>query len=192
MVTTEKVVKWLGFICILAGVSRMGMTPAGLIWGWDSPLELSFGYTASVLMAVCSFAFYLAQSKETGVLGFVTAFIASVGNAVISGQQYGIFAYETYADKGLFVNITGMIVGIGMMAGTILLAFVTFRAKVFPRWNVLLFIIMLVSFGIPFLQDWFAFFWGLAYAGMGYTICTGKYLKKDQPLRDSLPVQKSL
>lgn len=175
----DKVVKWLGFICILAGLTRMGMTPSGLIWGWDSAPELAFGYTASILMAVGTIAFFLPQSKETGVLGFIAVIISSVGSAVISGQQYGIFAYASYAEKGMFVNITGILVGIGMMLGTILVAFVTFRAKVFPLWNVLLFVVMLVSFGIPFLQDWFAFFWGLAYVGMGYTISTGKYSKKE-------------
>ncbi|MDF2647341.1 MAG: hypothetical protein K0Q73_3146 [Paenibacillus sp.] len=160
------------------------MTPTSLIWGGDSPQELVFGYAASVLMAVCTIVLFIPQSRETGVLGFIAALIASLGNAVISGQQYGIFAYASYAEKGMFVNITGMVVGIGMLVGTILLAFVTFRAKVFPRWNVLFFVLMLISFGIPILQDWFAFFWGLAYMGMGYTICLGKYMKKESAAKN--------
>ncbi len=177
----EKIVKWLGFVCILAGLSRMGMTPTGLIWGMDSAPELKCGYIASLLMGVCSIALYLPQSKETGFLGFIAAFVTSAGNIIIAGELYGIFAYGSYAEEGLFTSITGMLIGISMMVGTILIAFVTFRAKVFPLWNAILFVLILVSFGIPFLEDWFAFFWGLAYVGMGYTICTGKYNKKEAP-----------
>lgn len=177
--TLEKVVKTMGFICILAGLARMGMTPTSLIWGFDSAQELTTGYIASLLMAIGTVAFFLPQMKETGVWGLIAVLISSIGNIVISGQQYGIFAYGSYVKDGLFVGITGAIVGIGMMLGTILIAFITFRAKVFPRWNVILFAVMLVSFGIPFLQDLFAFFWGLAYIGMGYTICSGKYARKE-------------
>jgi hypothetical protein len=177
--TFDKVGKALGFICILAGLARMGMTLASLIWGMDSAQELTTGYIASLLMAVGTLAFYLPQIKETGVLGFIAVLVASIGNITISGQQYGIFAYGSYAKDGLFVGMTGMVVGIGMMLGTILIAVVTYRGKVFPRWNVIPFVVMLISFGIPFLQDWFAFFWGLAYIVMGYTICAGNYSKKE-------------
>lgn len=177
--TLGKVTKVLGFICILAGLARLGMTPASLIWGMDSAQELTTGYIASLLMAVGTVAFYLPQMKESGVTGLCAVLISSIGNITISGQQYGIFAYDSYAKSGLFVSITGAVVGIGMMLGSILIAFITFRAKVFPRWNVILFVVMLVSFGIPFLQDYFAFFWGLAYIGMGYTICSGSYSRKE-------------
>lgn len=175
----QKIVKWLGVVVILAGIARMGMTPAALIWGSDSHQELLCGYIAAILMAFSSIALYLPQMNETRTLGFAAAFITAAGNIIISGQQYGIWAYGTYADEGLFVNVTGMLVGIGMMLGTVLLAFVTFRAKVFPLWNVLLFVVMLVSFGIPGLESWFALFWGLAYGAMGYTIVSGNYRNKE-------------
>lgn len=175
----QKVVKWLGVIVIVAGIMRMGMTPAALIWGSDSHQELLCAYIADLLMAIGAIALYLPQMKQTGMLGFAAVFITAIGNIIISGEQYGIWAYGAYAEKGLFVNITGMFIGIGMMLGTILLAVVTFRAKVFPLWNVLLFVVMLVSFGIPGLESWFAFFWGLAYGAMGYTIVTGNYRDKE-------------
>jgi len=175
----QKILKWLGVVVILAGIARMGMTPAALIWGSDSHQELLCGYIAAILMAFSSIALYLPQMKETRTLGFAAAFITAAGNIIISGQQYGIWAYGKYADESLFVNVTGMLVGIGMMLGTVLLAFVTFRAKVFPLWNVLLFVVMLVSFGIPGLESWFALFWGLAYGAMGYTIVSGNYRNKE-------------
>jgi len=175
----QRLLRWLGVVVILAGVARMGMTPAALIWGSDSHQELLFAYIADLLMAVGAIALFLPQMKQTGILGFAAVFITAIGNIIISGEQYGIWAYGTLAEEGLFVSITGMMIGIGMMLGTILLAFVTFRAKVFPLWNVLLFVVMLVSFGIPGLESWFALFWGLAYGAMGYTIVTGNYRNKE-------------
>jgi hypothetical protein len=50
--TVEKSIKWLGLVSILAGIARMGMTPAGLIYGGDSKQELTFALIASILMGI--------------------------------------------------------------------------------------------------------------------------------------------
>ncbi|MBD0379005.1 hypothetical protein [Paenibacillus sedimenti] len=55
----------------------------------------------------------------------------------------------------------------GLLLGTILLGILTFRAKVFPRWTVLLIVIMLISFGLPGFERWFALFWGVTYMAVG-------------------------
>lgn len=52
--TVERTIKWLGLVCILAGIARMGMTPAGLIYGSDSKQELAFALTASIFMGISS------------------------------------------------------------------------------------------------------------------------------------------
>jgi hypothetical protein len=41
---------------------------------------------------------------------------------------------------------------------------------------------MLLSLGIPFLGDYFAFFWGLTYVAMGYTIFTEKYVSASEKM----------
>ncbi|NRF90185.1 hypothetical protein HQN89_03935 [Paenibacillus frigoriresistens] len=175
--TLERVVKWLGFLCVLAGIIRMGMTPSSLVWGDDSTPEVICGFAACILMAVSSIALYMAQSRETGVLGFITALLISIGNLLVASNFYGLFAYGFYAKEGAFASIMGGVSGMGMLLGTIILAILTFRAKVFPRWTVILMVIMLVSFGLPWLDKWFAFFWGLSYVGMGFLICTGRHNK---------------
>ncbi|MGG1675685.1 hypothetical protein ACIFOT_08020 [Neobacillus sp. NRS-1170] len=173
--TLEKVVKWLGLICILAGIARMGMTPSGLIFGGDSKQEITFALIASILMGVSSINLFLAQSKQTGVLGFIAAIFLSVGNIILASGFYGFFAYGHLPKPGTFVNIAESLTYPGLLLGTLILMIVTFRAKVFPRWYIMIFALMLLSLGIPFLGDWFAFFWGLTYVAMGYTILTGKY-----------------
>jgi len=172
--TVEKSVKWLGLVCILAGITRMGMTPAGLIYGGDSKQEITFALIASILMGISSFNLYLSQSRQTGVFGFIAALLLSVGNIILASGFYGFFAYGSLPKPGTFVNIAESLTYPGLLLGTIILMIVTFRAKLFPRWYIVIFILMILSLGIPFLGDWFAFFWGLTYVAMGYTIFTEK------------------
>lgn len=173
--TFEKIVKVLGFISILAGLSRIGMTPSGLIWGTDSMQELACAFIASILMSISSIALFMSQSRETGVFGFIAGLLLSLGNLMLAGIFYGKFAYGDFAAEGLFVNVSNSFGYGGLLLGTIILMIVTFRAQVFPRWFIAMFLFMLASLGIPFLGDYFAFFWGLTYVVMGYTIVTGKH-----------------
>lgn len=172
--TIEKTVKWLGLICILAGIARMGMTPASLIYGGDSRQEIIFALIASILMAISSINLYLSQSRQTGAFGFIAALVLSVGNIFLACGFYGFFAYGSLPKPGTFVNIAESLTYPGLLLGTIILMIVTFRAKLFPRWYIAIFILMLLFLGIPFLGDWFAFFWGLTYVAMGYTIFSEK------------------
>jgi len=172
--TVEKTVKWLGLVCILAGIARMGMTPSGLIFGSDSKQEITFALIASILMGISSINLFLAQSKKTGIMGLIATLLLSVGNIILAGGFYGFFAYGELPKPGTFVNIVESLAYPGLLAGTLILMIVTFRAKVFPRWYIVIFALMLLSLGIPFLGDWFAFFWGLTYVAMGYTIFTKK------------------
>ena len=75
--TVEKSVKWLGLVCILAGIARMGMTPSGLIFGSDSKQEITFALIASILMGISSINLFLAQSKKTGILGLIASSLKS-------------------------------------------------------------------------------------------------------------------
>ncbi|MFD1738641.1 hypothetical protein ACFSCX_19150 [Bacillus salitolerans] len=175
----NQVIKAFAFISILAGVVRLSMTPTGLIWGTDSTPELLCGYIASILMAFSSIAFYLPQAKQTGVLGLISIFLLTLGNILISGDIYGILGYGDYAEDNVFTMITGMTIGIGMAIGTLLLAYVTIRAKVFPIWIPILHILTVLTLSIPFLSDWFAFVWGLAYVAMGYTVYSGNFKKNE-------------
>ncbi|WNC12947.1 hypothetical protein [Brevibacillus brevis] len=171
------VVKWLGMICLLAGLARMGMTPCALIWGSDSPQELTFGFIACVLMSVGTIGTYLVQSRETGIVGFGATLLIIIGNIIITSMVWSVFALGSLApeDPGVFVVVTRLISMVGTMLGTLLFAIVTFRARVYPRWIVALHVLMMCTL---VLDEWFAFFWGLSYVGMGYVIWTGKFANK--------------
>lgn len=177
--TLEKSVKWLGLITILAGIAKMGMTPSGLFFGGDSKQEITFALIASILMGISSINLFLSQSRQTGIFGLIAVILLSAGNIILASGFYGYFAYGNLPKPGTFVNIAESLTYPGLLLGTLILMIVTYRAKVFPRWYIVIFALMLLSLGIPFLGDWFAFFWGLTYVLTGYTIITGKYAVKN-------------
>ncbi|HZG84303.1 hypothetical protein [Paenibacillus sp.] len=173
----KQLIKWLGMICILAGIARMGMTPTSIIWGTDSPQELTFGFIACVLMAVGTIVTYMVQSRETGVAGFITTLLIIVANIITGAMVWSLFAAGPGAPmpEGPLVNISRLIMMAGLMGGSLVFAILTFRAKVFPRWVPALLILMLVNIFLPVADNkFFAAFWGLAYVGMGYCVWAGK------------------
>ncbi|MDF2715605.1 MAG: hypothetical protein K0R28_2530 [Paenibacillus sp.] len=173
----KQVVKALGMICLLAGIARIGMTPTSIVWGTDSVQELTFGFIACVLMSVGTIVTYMVQSRETGVTGFVTTLAIIVGNIVTTAMLWSGFASgdPNSNPEGVLVTVSRMMTMIGLMGGTLVFTILTFRAKVFPRWVPVLLVLMLVSIALPIEDNkWFAFFWGLAYVGMGYCIWAEK------------------
>jgi hypothetical protein len=173
----NQLVKALGMICLLAGIARIGMTPSSIIWGTDSVQELTFGFIACVLMSVGTIVTYMVQSRETGWTGFMTTLAIIIGNIVTTAMLWSGFASgdPQSIPEGVLVTVSRMITMIGLMGGTVVFAILTFRAKVFPRWVAGLLALMIVGAFLP-LEDnkWFAFFWGLAYVGMGYCIWAEK------------------
>lgn len=172
-----RVIRWLGMICLLAGISRMGMTPSSLIWGTDSSPELTVGFIASILMSVGTIATFIVQSRETGVGGFITVLAIIIGNIVTTCVLWSMIesADPSMNPDGVAFTILHMLLFIGLTGGTLVFTFQSYRANVFPRWIIALLVMMLLSMALPTEDNkYFAFFWGLAYAGMGYTIWTGK------------------
>lgn len=170
----EQIVRWLGLGCIVAGIARMGMTPTSIIWGYNSPEELSFGFVACVLMAFTSLAFYMVQSKETGVLGLITVLGIMIGNMLTACTLFGYAHYGTFGDEdALLRKAIMLIMSVGVLGGALALPILSWRAKVFPRWVIVVMVLMPASIALPF-DGAFAFFWGLPYVAMGYYIWTGK------------------
>lgn len=173
----HQVIKWLGMICILAGIARIGMTPTSIIWGTDSPQELTFGLIACILMSVGTIVTYTVQSHETGVTGFITTLAIIIANIVTTAMVWSQFTAVAGAPmpEGLVVNISRMINMIGLMGGSLVFAILTFRANVFPRWVPALLLLMILMLFIPVADNkFFAAFWGITYVGMGYCVWAGK------------------
>lgn len=171
-----RLAKWLGVICLLAGLARMGMTPSAYMWGTDSWQELTFGYTACILMTIGTIGFYVVQARESGRLGLIAALMLTIGNLFTAALVFTAFLLEPgERPENLATAVTQIGGMIGMAGGTLLLAIVTYRARVFPRWVAVLHLVMILSLFLP-LDDnkLFALFWGISYVGAGYCIVAGK------------------
>jgi len=172
----KQVYKWLGMICILAGLMRIGMTPSALIWGSNSPQELTFGVIACVLMSIGTIVTFLVQSRETGVTGFITILAMIAGNIIMTALVWYSFVSGRPDEdpEGLVFTIGSMIAMIGFLGGTLVFTILTFWAKVFPRWVAALYLLMLLTAILPIDDNkYFPFFWGLAYVGAGSCIFAG-------------------
>ncbi|MBB3108821.1 hypothetical protein FHS18_000873 [Paenibacillus phyllosphaerae] len=190
----NQLVRWLGMICLVAGIARIGMTPTSIIWGTDSVQELTFGYIACILMSVGSIALFAVQSKETGMLGFISTIGIILGNIITTALVFTAFfpGMQEVATDSLVTMISRMVSMLGLTGGTLLYAIITFRAKVFPRWVAILHFVMILSMFLPIADNkYFAFFWGLAYVGAGVCIWTGK-LANNSSSSTSLPADHSI
>lgn len=176
-----QLIKALGWICVLAGIARIGMTPTSIIWGTDSAQELTFGLIACILMSVGTIVTYMVQSKETGGLGLIATLGIIVGNIVTTAMVWSAFVFGGTVEMpvGTVVTVSRILSMGGLLGGTLVFAYLTFRAHVFPRWVAGLLLSIILSMFLP-LEDnqWFASFWGLAYVGMGYCIVAEKLNKK--------------
>ncbi|CAG7627089.1 hypothetical protein PAESOLCIP111_02880 [Paenibacillus solanacearum] len=172
-----RAIQWLGLICLLAGLCRMGMTPSSMIWGTDSLPELVFGFVASILMSIGTIAVFMVQSRETGIVGFITILALIIGNIATACMLWTMLqsADPALHPGGVAPAFMRMLVLIGLTGGTPVFTFLSYRANVFPRWVIALLVMMLLSMALPVEDNkYIAFFWGLAYVGMGYTIWGGR------------------
>jgi hypothetical protein len=180
----KRLIQWLGMVCLLAGLTRIGMTPSSLIWGTDSTPELVCGFVASLLMSVGTIAAYMVQAREAGALGLIATLAVTTGNCVTACMLWAslVTAGPAAMPDGAAFTVVRLVMMVGLTGGTLLFTIVTFRAGVFPRWIVVLLALMLLSMALP-VQDnkYFAFFWGLAYVGLGYAIYAGKWKRKTEP-----------
>lgn len=179
--TEKQVTKWLGMLCIIAGVTRMGMTPSSILWGSDSTPELLCGLIACILMSFTTLVTFTVQAKETGVTGFITAIAITIGNIITTAMLWSSFAsvQPLINPDGLLFTVSRFVSLIGMTGGTLVFTFLTFRARVYPRWVPGLLVLMLISMILPVEDNkYFAFFWGLTYVGMGYCIWADKLKRR--------------
>jgi len=154
--TTSTFVRWSGLAAMLAGL----VTAAGPLLGEDRDpaLEIMGFLVRATLIAIALVGIYIFQKDEAGVLGLIGAALAFVGNL---GMLIDFF-------------IGGSLYSLGL----ILLAVASLRARKFPRWVPILWMITIVV-GFPgfFVEslERTAFVAGalvlaLAFVGAGYTM----------------------
>ena len=158
--TTSTFVRWSGLAAVAAGL----VTAAGIfVFLSEDPnpaFESLGALVRTVLIGIALIGIYLFQKDEAGVLGLIGTLAAFVGNFLF------------LSDVSFFIS--GSLYSLGL----ILLAVSLLRARKFPRWVPILWILTIVL-GFPgfFIESLEAAAFvigavvlGLAFIGAGYTM----------------------
>jgi hypothetical protein len=173
---TKQITKALAFVAFLGGVARIGMTPTAEIWGVDSMPELMFGLIACLLMGIGIFGVYMYQAHRLGVIGFISVIFIALSStltaALVWSSMLGVTA-ESAAYVAPLQNINSLLALIGMIGFCVQ----TIRARIFPIWTVVLFLLFPIMSFIPLVSTWATVAWGLSYMGFGYYAFANKTVK---------------
>jgi len=163
-----------GCIAVLGGLVRMLMTPAALIWGFNSPHELVPGFTACILMAIGSIGLYLGQAERVGLLGLLGFLLLAVSNMLTASLVsmvlfLGADLENTYGNVSVLQGVNNFFALLGFVISGI----ATIRARVLRLWAACLLTAVPFLAFIPFMGDYFPLIWGLSYVGLGLPLWLG-------------------
>ncbi|AJY76661.1 hypothetical protein [Paenibacillus beijingensis] len=172
----EQITRGLALTALLGGIARIGMAPSAVIWGTDSQQELYFGFVACLLMGVGIFGVYLYEAHRLGMIGFLSVLLISLSSTLTAGLVWSTMLGVSASSSDFIApmqNINSLMALIGMLGFCIL----TLRARIYPIWTVVLFLLFPVISFIPVVTDWATVAWGLSYIGFGYYVLANKTVK---------------
>lgn len=144
----------------------MAMAPSAYVWGGDSMPELVSGFIACVLTGIGMIGIYLYQTPKSGPVGLICALIIAVSStltaALVWNNMLGMLPDDhAYISALLPVNSLLALLGqIGFSVSAI-------RARVYPLWILVLFIVYPAIYFIPGVSDLGSVAWGLCYIVFG-------------------------
>ncbi len=163
----KQVIKSLGLIALMGGIARICMTPSAYIWGSNSMPELISGFVACVLMGIGIIGVYLYQAPRNGVVGLIATLILSISSTLTAALVWNNMLGLLPADHGYIaalLPINSMLALIGQLVFGI----TSIRARVYPVWALIMFIIFPVVYFIPVIGDLGSTLWGLCYIVFAY------------------------
>lgn len=157
-----KVIKSLGIIALLGGIARICMAPSAYIWGSNSMPELISGFIACILMGIGIIGVYLYQAPRSSILGLISVLIISITSsltvALVWNNMLGLLPEDhNYISTLLPIN------SILTLIGQIMFSMTSIRARVYPIWSLILFIVYPAIYFIPTVSDLGSVAWGLCY-----------------------------
>lgn len=167
------VIKSLGIIALMGGIARICMAPSAYIWGSDSMPELVSGFIACILMGIGIIGVYLYQAPRSSVLGLISVLIISISSsltaALVWNNMLGLLPEDhDYISTLLPIN------SVLTLIGQIVFSLTAIRARVYPIWSLILFIIYPAIYFIPAVSDFGSVAWGLCYVVFALYILQGR------------------
>ncbi|MBN2981624.1 hypothetical protein [Cohnella algarum] len=163
----RQAINGLAVIAILGGVARIGMAPSAYIWGSNSMQELTFGFVASLLMGIGILGIYLNAAPNVGIVGFLSTLVISAGGALTVALVWSNMLGMTEPDHAYIAPLLNAN-SILSLAGQLVFGIVMIRARAYPLWSLLLFMVFPFIYFIPGISDLGSVAWGACYIAFGY------------------------
>lgn len=197
-----QVVRILALFSIIGGFFRALMCPLALVWGMNSPQELTAGVLGTVFMGLGIFGLYFAYQKELGKLGFTASILYAFGSFVLMGMVFSTLVFAVYDPKILQMDmpplpllIAGPIMMLTVMLSMILLGIAALKSKVFSVVpSILLILAPFLNF-VPVVSDFSVLAWGIPYMWFGIEVVKksrGSLSNLTEQPSDVLSVNKSI
>jgi hypothetical protein len=172
--TFNQVVRILAVFSIIGGFFRALMCPLALVWGMNSPQELTAGVLGTLFMGIGIFGLYLSYQKEFGKLGFTAFILYAIGSFVLMGMVFASLVFSVYDPKILQMDmpplpimVAGPIMMLTVMLSMILLGIAALKSKVLSKAPAILLILAPVLNFIPVVGDYSVLAWGIPFMWFG-------------------------
>lgn len=192
----NKVIRLLANFSIIGGFFRALMCPLALVWGMNSPQELTAGVLGTLFMGLGIFGLYFSAQKEFGKLGFTAFILYAFGSFILMGMVFATLVFAVYDPKVLQMDmpplpilIASPLMMLSVMLSMILLGIAVLRTKVFSKVPAILIIIAPILNFIPVVGGFSVLAWGIPFMWFGVEV-----LKKsrENALVENITVEKTV
>jgi hypothetical protein len=170
----NKVIRLLAIFSIIGGFFCALMCPLALVWGMNSPQELTAGLLGTLFMGLGIFGLYFSAHKEFGKLGFTAFILYAVGSFVLMGMVFTSLVFAVYDPKVLQMDmpplpilIASPLMMLSVMLSMILLGIAVLKTKVFSKVPAILIILAPILNFIPVVGDFSVLAWGVPFMWFG-------------------------
>jgi hypothetical protein len=173
----NKVIRLLAIFSIIGGFFRALMCPLALVWGMNSPQELTAGVLGTLFMGLGIFGLYFSAHKEFGKLGFTAFILYAFGSFVLMGMVFTSLVFAVYDPKVLQMDmpplpilIASPLMMLSVMLSMILLGIAVLKTKVFSKVPAILILLAPILNFIPVVGDYSVLAWGIPFMWFGIEV----------------------
>jgi hypothetical protein len=173
----NKVIRLLAIFSIIGGFFRALMCPLALVWGMNSPQELTAGVLGTLFMGLGIFGLYFSAHKELGKLGFTAFILYAFGSFVLMGMVFTSLVFAVYDPTVLQMDmpplpilIASPLMMLSVMLSMILLGIAVLKTKVFSKVPAILILLAPILNFIPVVGDYSVLAWGIPFMWFGVEV----------------------
>jgi hypothetical protein len=173
----NKVIRLLAIFSIIGGFFRALMCPLALVWGMNSPQELTAGVLGTLFMGLGIFGLYFSAHKEFGKLGFTAFILYAFGSFILMGMVFASLVFAVYDPKVLQMDmpplpilVASPLMMLSVMLSMILLGIAVLKTKALPKVPAILIILAPILNFIPVVGDYSVLAWGIPFMWFGVEV----------------------